>query len=211
MIIGRTNIFAERKSNKNNLTKKQYYYISHLSRDFIIKNKLSSLPINLEIILKHNDWNLVKYSKLKQLGIGEYELLMDKSLGFVELTPNNQYIIFYNDSLPKNIQRYTIAHEIGHIILNHFSAPIENREQEANMFATRLLMPMCVIHECKVSSAKELSKLCEVSEISANYRYNRLELVKKRNKFYTDPNEEKVKVQFESFINFYKKCNNKTP
>jgi len=205
MIIGRTNIFAENRSNRNTLTKQKYFYISHLTRDFILKNKIFSLPINLNSIVNFNKWKVIKYSKLKKLNIVEYESVMKTNYGFAELTPNDDYIIFYNDELPRGVQRFTIAHEIGHIILHHFKVPIENREQEANMFAARLLMPMCVLHECKIKSEQEIMNLCDVSYISAHYRYERLVMLEDRNKFYVDYNEEVLKSKFEDFIKEYLK------
>jgi len=205
MIIGRTNIFAENRSNRNTLTKQKHFYISHLTRDFILKNKIFSLPINLNSIVNFNKWKVIKYSKLKKLNIVEYESVMKTNYGFAELTPNDDYIIFYNDELPRGVQRFTIAHEIGHIILHHFKVPIENREQEANMFAARLLMPMCVLHECKIKSEQEIMNLCDVSYISAHYRYERLVMLEDRNKFYVDYNEEVLKSKFEDFIKEYLK------
>lgn len=205
MIIGRTNIFAEVRSNNTLLTKQKYFYISHLTRDFIIYNKISSLPVNLNSILKFNKWKVISYSKLKNMNIVEYESVMKTNHGFVELTPDGDYIIFYNDELPRCVQRFTIAHEIGHIVLHHFKVPIENREQEANMFAARLLMPMCVLHECKIKSEQELIDLYDVSCVSAHYRYERLVMLENRNKFYVDCNEEVLKSKFKDFINEYLK------
>lgn len=208
MIIGRTNIFAEDRSDKNTLTKQKYYYISHLTRGFIIKNNFFSLPINLNSIVKLNQWKVIPYSRLRKLNIAEYEVLMEVNHGFTELTPRDEYIIFYNDEIPQGVQRFTIAHEIGHIILYHFKVPVENREQEANMFAARLLMPICVLHECKVKSELEIMKLCDVSYVSAHYRYKRLTMLEDRNKFYLDYNERVLKSEFENFIKNYLK--NKT-
>lgn len=210
MIIGRTNIFAEHRSNINNLTKQRYYYISHLARDFILKNKVFLLPINLNSIIKFNHWKVIRYSKLKKLNMIEYETLMKENNGFAELTPNNEYIIFYNDELPQGMQRFTIAHEIGHIVLFHFKIPIENREQEANMFAARLLMPMCVLRECKIIDEQEIMTMCNVSYISAHYRYNRLIMLKDRNKFYLDYNEKILKRKFNGFIKNYLDLKNKS-
>lgn len=203
MIIGRTSIFAETRSNINTLTKQKYYFISHTTRDFILKNKICSLPINLNNIIHQNKWKVIKYSKLKCLDIYEYNQLMKLNLGFSELTQKKEYFIFYNDDQPIEVQRFTIAHEIGHIIFNHFNSPSENREQEANMFAARLLMPMCVLHECKIENELELMELCNVSSISAHYRFERLQLLNNRNKFYTDKNEIEVIKAFEKFVNKY--------
>ena len=47
--------------------------------------------------------------------------------------------------------------------------------------------------------------MCNVNENLAEYRYNRLIMLKQRNKFYTDKLELVVKQQFDDFIEDYKK------
>ena len=47
--------------------------------------------------------------------------------------------------------------------------------------------------------------MCNVNENLAEYRYNRLKMLKERNKFYTDKLELVVKQQFDNFIEYYKK------
>ena len=46
--------------------------------------------------------------------------------------------------------------------------------------------------------------MCNVNENLAEYRYNRLIMLKERNKFYTDKLELVVKSQFDAFIWKYK-------
>lgn len=203
MIIGRTNKFAELRSNKNILTKSRYYYISHLARDFILNNSVKTLPVDLFSIIKKNKWRVVRYSSLLSNNISTYTKVMKNNLGFTENFGGNNYLIFYDDSVDEHMQRFTLAHEIGHILLDHFKVSVENREQEANMFACRLLMPMCVLHECCIKSELEISLICNVSLISAGYRYERLKMLEKRNKFYTDSNEIKLKNKFKKFIKIY--------
>lgn len=205
MIIGRTNKLAEVRSNKNLLTKSRYYYISQLAREFIVKNCISALPVDIFAIIKKNNWKLITYSSLIENKISEYNEIMKNNLGFAQNFNGNAYAIFYDDRISEHSQRFTLAHEIGHILLNHFKIPIENREQEANMFAVRLLMPICVLHECRIRSAVEISKLCNVSLISANYRYNRLIILEERNRFYSDSREIKIKKRFKRFIIEYNK------
>lgn len=200
MIIGRTKLNVEQYYQKSTLSAKKYYYISHLSRQCLIENNITELPITLSQIIINNHWKLIQYEKLKSLNNKNYNSLMSINSGFAEYTTSGEYVIFYDSSQPITTQRFTIAHEIGHILLHHFNYPNENREQEANMFAARLLMPMCVLYECKVKNAQEVADLCNVSFISANYRYERLLLVKNRKKFYTDKNEKKLRNLFKTFI-----------
>lgn len=66
-----------------------------------------------------------------------------------------QYLIYYNETMPKKHIRFTIAHELGHVMLDHharFGVPILKRsslgdrqyqqlENEASCFARNLLCP----------------------------------------------------------------------
>ncbi len=184
-------------------SKKDYYRVSNSVWKLIIKHKISSLPVDLYKILRDENIMLATY----KIGANIFEILdrniAENNLGF-SLKVKNNYYIFYNDSVPEIIQRFTIAHEIGHIKLNHFlSEKHENDEKEGNMFATRLLMPMCVLYECNVNSVKEISMMCKVSNSAARFRYKRLQLVKHRNKFYVNKYEFKVKLLFKNFIENY--------
>lgn len=208
MIIGKTRLGLEKTNSKPKLTKNKYYNISHLSREFLLKNNVNTLPVNLNNLIKNNGWKTIPYSKLKSLNFDKYTILMTNNSGFSELRRNNTYYIYYDDTIDVTIQRFTVAHEIGHILLNHFTDYNNNREQEANMIATRILMPMCILYECKVKDPYEIQKICNVSIISATYRFNRLQMLIKRKKFYTDKNELLVKKQFKNFIKEYIRIKN---
>lgn len=201
--IGRTKNNLEYQIDNKTLTKNEYYYISRIARDFLIENSISSLPICLNDILRKNNWVAISYSKLKTLN-NEFCLEeMKNNLGFSLFTKDNQYYIMYDDSASIESQRFTISHEIGHIVLGHFKNLNKNREQGANMFAARILMPMCVLYECNIKSIEEIALLCNVSSISAKFRFERLQMLKKRQKFYTDKNELSLLNNFKSFIEKY--------
>jgi Zn-dependent peptidase ImmA (M78 family)/transcriptional regulator with XRE-family HTH domain len=48
-------------------------------------------------------------------------------------------MFFVNEAIPCDRMRWTLAHEIGHIVMHHL--PTERMELEANQFAAELLMP----------------------------------------------------------------------
>lgn len=58
-----------------------------------------------------------------------------KSQYGLSLCRNDEKIIFINDSLPEKTQTFVLAHELGHITLNHTERDIENAENEADIFA----------------------------------------------------------------------------
>lgn len=106
--------------------------------------------------------------------------------------------------------RFTVAHELGHIMLGHVGvyelvnrepSPEDNEiEQQANIFASRLLAPACVLWGCCVSSPEEIMQLCDISHQAAQFRYNRMKVLYERQKFLTSPLERQVFEQFKPFV-----------
>ena len=68
------------------------------------------------------------------------------------------------------------------------------------MFASRILMPMVLIKELEISSAEELSKVCDVSIEAARYRLERFNQIKAREKFYTNPLEIELARNLKEYI-----------
>ena len=160
-----------------------------LAWEILINNNISNLPINVEEICKNEKINLITFSRgqnfIKELDLEEH--VVDNDAFSI------RSIIFYDDTKPTQRQRFSIAHELGHIFL-HMNPPgratVYNREPspnddpietEANIFASRLLAPMCVIQFLNLNSAKEISEYCDISYTAAKLRFSRLCEIRKRN------------------------------
>lgn len=52
---------------------------------------------------------------------------------------NPNFIVFVNKSMPGDRLRFTLAHELGHIVMHRLPTP--NMEEEADLFAAEFLMP----------------------------------------------------------------------
>ena len=106
--------------------------------------------------------------------------------------------------------RFTTAHELGHILLGHVGKyNLVNREpslsdntieQAANVFASRLLAPACVLWGCNVTTAEQIQKLCDISYQAACFRIDRMQELYRRNKFLTSRLEKVVFHRFKKFI-----------
>ena len=98
-------------------------------------------------------------------------------------------------------QRFTCAHELGHIILGRETDLGDNPiEQAANVFASRLLAPACVLWGCCVQSAEDIERLCDISRAAAEFRWSRMQELYRRQRFLTSPLERLVYAQFEGYI-----------
>ena len=123
---------------------------------------------------------------------------------------NGQPMIFVSDQCIPTRQRFTAAHELGHILLGHVGRyQLVNREpdpkdnpieQAANVFASRLLAPACVLWALRARTPEEIADLCQISHQAAAFRAERMALLYERNKFLSSPLERAVHQQFSDFI-----------
>ena len=155
------------------------------SRKTLIRMKVCELPVKVSDICNLYGFVLRDYQAGKKL-IEEFDLTSQSKIsdGFSTIR-NYQYYIFFNPDMIAGRIRFTVAHELGHILLGHLRAEGQvtprNREPEkgdapiemmANVYASRLLAPACVLHSLKVESPEAISELCDISLQSATFRDN---------------------------------------
>lgn len=171
---------------------------------FLLNNDVCRLPLNIEQIATQNDWILLLYEENIKVANALLKGRHDTWRDGVSCIYKGFIFIIYRKFTHIGRWRFTIAHEFGHITLLHLDKLSNDEyEREANMFAARILMPMCVIKECKAFSAVTISNLCGVSLTAATFRLERLQMLLKRNKFYTSSLEVKLVKQFKKFIKEY--------
>ncbi len=145
---------------------KRYEEIVDIAYKVLIKENLKELPIKVSDICKNNDILLCSYIKgyniIKKLGIEDR--LHNK--GFSIYT-SNKYIIFYDENQDRKLIRFIIAHELGHIFLNHFKIDYINEnihiiEEEANIFAISVLVPLYMLDKIHIKEFKDISKICDI-------------------------------------------------
>ncbi len=162
-------------------TSNEYLYAS--IKEFLTNNNITD-TVNLKAICNKYGWALLPYDYRYMDKL--YEISPD---GFTA-NQNGKYYIMYAliSSLQGNYrQRFTIAHEIGHIVLNHhkyidnnilrcYNSPYKPIwEKQADIFAQNLLMPASRTRELKDKmTIDELAKHFKVSRTMATVRLQKL-------------------------------------
>lgn len=164
-------------------------------------NKISELSVSLTTIARNSSVKIIKNSDAN-------ELQPDES--GISLLIGMEYFIVYDDTQSKGRCRFTIAHELGHIFLGHLltgtketRAAVSKRpiiEQEADLFASRLLSPTCVLWGLGLKMPAQISKFCGLSYTASKIRCYQMQPIYKRNEYTMCDLEREVYGNFKEFI-----------
>lgn len=151
------------------------------------KYKINKTPIDIHYIIEQiPNIKICKYSWMtKRYGCTIKELIdfFQSELGtIVRNSKENKYIIYYNDTIGNSrLDRFTIAHELGHFFLGHFNLIIGNIlngnslfsakqyktiENEANAFARNLLVPIPLYNRLNHDSPTLFRDIMDIFDIS---------------------------------------------
>ena len=177
--------------------------------EIILKYSICSLPVDLEDLAEKANMTIDLYSQSKFIQAFKKEVLDGD--GFI-VEDRGIKRIFINDAIEnRNRRRFTLAHEIGHGVLEHdisvlhfrnseIDSLTDEQEKQANIFARDILMPATVLAALNIHTPEEIMDLCHISYDSARIRAERMEELYKRNMFNKHPLERKVREQFDPFI-----------
>lgn len=192
-----------------------YTQARDLSWRVLLETKTNALPVKISSICKYYGVTLRSYAAgaplIETLNLTQQCQISD---GF-SIRRGGYFFAFYNGTQPPGRVRFTIAHELGHIVLGHLGHDqhtIYNREpspddlpeeQAANVFASRLLAPACVLHALGAVTPEQIANVCDISLTAARYRAGRMGILDARGKYGTSPLERQVMAQFQAYINQY--------
>jgi len=170
--------------------------IRNMANELLLKANISEPPIDVE-----------KIAKILNVEIVPHNFEDHDAVSGILIRNNNETIIGVNSHHPKERQRFTIAHEIGHLQLHSHkgshmdrnspslirlrddvsSLAVDEDEIESNTFAAELLMPSFLIQQefRKITSTERFNedivdKLAEDYEVSVQamtYRLMNLGLI----------------------------------
>lgn len=178
---------------------------------------IDCLPVSLNTICHKLKIRVLTYSKgakiIEVARISQAAHRTDGMTFYMQSTP----VVLYDDRKSPQRAKFTVAHEVGHIILGHVKPgyfTVANRdphpsdapeEQAANQFASRLLAPACVLWGMGVHSAEEIMELCRISRPAAEFRAQRMAELYRRDQFLSSPLERKVYRRFKPFIREFRR------
>lgn len=190
--------------------------------EILLRCKVKELPVDPIKISRFLGVKVITYREAKDLIVAlGFSKFTEGNDGFAFMVRNRPAIFYDDETTTLERQRFTIAHELGHLV-NGDLGPLPtcrntevadgepDKERNANIFAARLLAPACVLHALHVSTVEEIENLCKISRPAATFRLRRLELLYKREEeflrtrgyscFGLSPLERQLEKQFTAFI-----------
>ncbi len=180
--------------------------------EILLACRMEKLPVDLNTIVRHLGVRVYSYSRSQKLLESTALAEVAERVSGLTFYIGAQPVILYNDAESPQRIRFTIGHELGHIVLAHVQPGGHTRqnrepqpgddpvEQAANRFAADLLAPACVLWGLDLHRAEDISQACKISIQAARFRAERMEILYQRNKFFLHPLERAVYQQFEQYI-----------
>lgn len=126
---------------------------------------VKSFPINCFELLKHYGYECMEYSELEP---NKQEACYQVSDDAFRLN----YKVYYNDTVKFCRRRFSLMHELGHIVLDHQAPYSRQNEKEANFFAGNILAPRMAIHYSRCKNANDVAKLFRLTHEAASYAFD---------------------------------------
>lgn len=187
-----------------------------LAHETLITYSNGLIPIDVKYIVKQfKNIKLISLNKFREKMCLTYEEVIDKygsKHGFtIYDIEKDRYILVYNSLDDDCTQRWTVAHELGHILkghlksndydLIHYNNGEHPMEKEANSFAKHILAPFPLIAKIKeenktfnIISPDEISLIFDINFMPSTFIYNHF------SKLYYSPRHYRLEMKFYNSI-----------
>ncbi len=170
----------------------EYDAVAKLAQDVLIDYGFSMFPIDVFALARRLGANLIPYSSLSEEQRKKLSEKPAAEKGFTVARVRSDgsvvYDLYYNDNMTESACRYTVAHEIKHIVsgdaLKSDGELTETDEQLADHFAKCLLAPQPIIITCGLCDLREYMKYFGLSHTAATYWWQTTE--KRKSKYGDD-------------------------
>lgn len=174
--------------------KPRFSLASSRAYELLIELDICSFPVEPRKIIKHfSNWFLTGYLELKHNTGDNDPLSLKKEQAeakTVKIRNTDEYLIIYDEQVNNESRiRWTLAHEIGHIVLghlDHFEFTALNRrglskkeysvlEVEAHWFAAELLSPKPIMKRFSFGDSSDgISLICDISKEASKKRFTQI-------------------------------------
>lgn len=202
----------------------RYRHVSETIYKLLKQLNIHSYPINLKYVIEElGNLGIIieiekysQYAKYRGISIQAAENVLKSKYGATSRFPqNNLYIIFYNDTNQTEGRiNWTIAHEIGHIVLGHHilaktnqlyrggisPSLYESLENEAEWFAQDFMCNPFVLSKCGFTNPKDIKEWCVISDEASANRVENIKNIKSR---YCNTWDYKIIEVFDNFIDSF--------
>lgn len=146
--------------------------------------------------------NLIKLLEDNGVIIIRIDFGTDKIDGLTTITASNRKVMFINNQMPNDRIRFSVAHELGHLVMHLSKTPqsVDSVEDEADSFASQFLLP-----ESEVSPFLKNMNLSILAQLKRRWRVSMRALIRRAKDLGIISKEEYRKYQ----IIFSKKGYNK--
>lgn len=152
----------------------------HSSKDYELIDK-TALRLRTDYGFLSKSIDIFELARKLNIIVTPYSKLTDEQLlyinntygledGFTVIRSENgilKFYTFYNDAVSGYRQRFTIAHEIKHVVFME-NNPNEKEEDLANHFARYILAPTCMVMNYVKESPYVIASLFDISIEAAN-------------------------------------------
>lgn len=190
-----------------------YLYIENiLSLNTVFNNPLSEILINsdtdvVQVVNTLRDaWNIgddpihniIQLMEDKDIKVIEIEDKSNKFDGLATIIDNKYYVVVINKNMPLERKRFTLLHELGHIMLKFSNIDEKVQEKYCNLFASEILLSQKNTYN-ELGSKRSNIALEELKNIQKKYGISIRAIIYKLG-------EIKI-ISQEKLAEFYKKIN----
>lgn len=148
-----------------------------MNHDYILEKVLKTyvfcefkyFPFECTVAIEKHGYRIFTYSELKEKNMELYELCI--SYSEEAYTEPFTRTVAYNETMPNDRIIFSLAHELGHIVLEH-PCKADYYETEANCFASYILAPRMAIHYCRCKNAWDVEHHFGISGDAADCAFN---------------------------------------
>lgn len=162
------------------------------ARALMVRCHINSLPVDPYKIATILKIPVVSYSQAYQAGFKssiETLRITAKADAMCYKGSGNQYIIFYDETqTPKERINFSLAHELGHIVLGHLTneeflpryevnRKNDPKEKEADSFAGELLRPPILLILAGIIRVHDIKIACNITTAAARAAYKSIQRI----------------------------------